>query len=438
MFLGGQFVEVGISPNGSFGTDDYRSGYYTPVSKPSTFYGRSGLFGIGMVGDADGFGSGADLRIDYFMPGSPFQATTVGYNGTMSASWNVYNPSVATVQLLPLGADNVMRAQITSTVGSMQIVQTVSLGKTDKYFKTNVTLSNTAGSAINDATFISHFDPDNTSDVGGSYTTIQKIEQTIAADGAAVVSATSLPSDAYATLSGGNQSKIIYYTTDARATVGQGRDFWSNGGRASDLAAMVALAASQVKGSSATADDAMGIVFNVGSIGAGASKSFNYLTSLDNRDMSVILSSLATAAGATTPTTPTTPSLPATPTTTIPQDTAVSTVQSTVIQPVLNTSTTSGIVSPTAPPPLVVLTQQGSLPVFDVNGGLAFVQVGAPQGQGSGNSTTTIQSVADLPPDLGGRDPLGFMRVFVISGGLNLPAVALNALGQNRLNDANQ
>lgn len=129
---------------------------------------------------------------------------------------------------------------------------------------------------------------------------------------------------------------------------------------------------------------------------------------------------------------------PPTITTNIPQDTAVSTVQRTVVQPVVNTSTGSSIVSPTAPPPSVVLTQQGSLPVFDVNGGLAFVQVPASQGQGGGSSTTNIQSTADLPTDVGGRDPLGFMRVFVIGGGLNFPDVAFNVPGQNRQNDANQ
>mgnify|MGYP000929363226 CR=1 FL=1 len=138
---------------------------------------------------------------------------------------------------------------------------------------------------------------------------------------------------------------------------------------------------------------------------------------------------------------PSSPSVPpSTPTNSVPQNTAVATVQSTVVTPLTNTATPSNIVAPSAPPPTVVVSQQGSLPVFDVNGGLAFVQVGAPQGTGgntspnnsSNSTTTTIQSVADLPPDLGGRDPMGFMRVFVVGGGLNLPEVALNAPGQNR------
>jgi len=148
-----------------------------------------------------------------------------------------------------------------------------------------------------------------------------------------------------------------------------------------------------------------------------------------------VVNTVAQSAGVATTTPATTPT---TTTNTTPQNTAVATAQSTAVEPVVNTSTGSSIVSPTAPPPSVVLTQQGSLPVFDVNGGLAFVQVPASQGQGSGSSTTNIQSTGGLPPDVGGRDPLGFMRVFVIGGGLKLPDVALGAPGQNRQNDANQ
>ena len=77
-----------------------------------------------------------------------------------------------------------------------------------------------------------------------------------------------------------------------------------------------------------------------------------------------------------------------------------------------------------------MLSQQGNLPVFDVSGGLAFVQVG--QGGAGGTTgtatasadgkTTSTDSVTGLPTDIGGRDPYGFMRVFVVGGGVNLPA----------------
>ncbi len=410
VFLGGKYIEIGIAPGGYFGTGSV---------KPGTFYGRNGRSGIGMVGDADGFGSGADLRIDYFMPGSPFQSTTAGYNDATASSWSPGKGTPATVEVLPLGADNVMKAKVTTTVGDMQIVQIISLAKADKYFKTEATLNNTGAAAIANATFISHFDPDNTVDVGGDYETIQKIEQTIAAgDGAAVVSATSKPGDAYATLSGGSQSKIIYYSADARATVGQGGDFWNSAGNAAAVSTMTSLAASQTKGNTATADDAMGIVFNVGSIAAGASKNFSYLTSLDNRDMSTILTELGGASGVTPSAPVTGPSLPV--------DTAIKTAQVLPVEARTNTSTLPPTVSPTNTPPTEVVTSgQGSLPVYDLSGGLAFVAV--PGSGGTPAAGGAAPANGNLPTEVGGRDPLGFMRVFVVGGGLSLP----DGLGDN-------
>jgi len=133
---------------------------------------------------------------------------------------------------------------------------------------------------------------------------------------------------------------------------------------------------------------------------------------------------------------PSSPSSTTTSGTTTAQNSAVSTIQHTVVQPVVNTSTTPNIVSPSAPPPTVVMSQQGTLPILDVNGGLALVQLDTPQNQSGTRTTTNIQSVADLPPDVSGRDPLGFMRVFVVGGGLSLPEVALNAPAQNSQNDA--
>lgn len=95
----------------------------------------------------------------------------------------------------------------------------------------------------------------------------------------------------------------------------------------------------------------------------------------------------------------------------------------------------------TALPTVVPTGGSTTLPVFAVSGGLALVQLspaeGQQGGQGGGSGTTNIQSVAELPRDVGGRDPLGFMRVFVVGGGLNLAPVALNAFGQAPLGNIN-
>jgi filamentous hemagglutinin family protein len=136
---------------------------------------------------------------------------------------------------------------------------------------------------------------------------------------------------------------------------------------------------------------------------------------------------------------------------TIPVDAAIKIAQSLPVEPITNTSTIVGTPPATTPPPVsVMLPQQGSLPVVGLSGGLAFVQVNAPAGganppeqgalpgstgpaaAGTPDEATTSSaprgnSGGDTVP--AGRDPMGFMRVFVVEGGLNLPDVALNAAG---------
>lgn len=76
------------------------------------------------------------------------------------------------------------------------------------------------------------------------------------------------------------------------------------------------------------------------------------------------------------------------------------------------------------PPAQVTLPQQAALPVVDLSGGLAIVELtGAPATSNSGQAVT---SSADMVPPIGitGMDPLGFMRVFVTQGGINMPSNA--------------
>ncbi|MCZ4303339.1 filamentous hemagglutinin N-terminal domain-containing protein [Zoogloeaceae bacterium G21618-S1] len=137
-------------------------------------------------------------------------------------------------------------------------------------------------------------------------------------------------------------------------------------------------------------------------------------------------------------------------------NTAIKTAQSLPLQPMTNTATVLGTPSPTAPPPVSVVTnQQGTLPVVGLSGGLAFVELPAAGGgaaastrnAGTTGATGTVgatgttsstgatgsndagdsadgTSGAGLPPDLGGRDPQGFMNVFVVAGGVKLPGEA--------------
>lgn len=462
-FLGGKYIELGLcgtdagsncstSEAGKFGTDN----------KPSLFFGRTASqTGIGMIGDADGFGTGTDLRIDYFLPGSPAEQFTVGFDSTTGKNFATLANS-GTFGFESLGSDGAIRLTYSAVLGSkLEVKQEISLKLLDAFFNNTVTLTNVDSSALNDVHFVRSFDPDNTKDLGGAYSNTQKIEQTIAGgSGANVVSATSNTGDSYYTLSGDKTAKIIYFSTDAATQVGYGNAFFGG----TSISAMVSAANGLSQGSSQSADQGIGIIYNGGTIAAGASKSFSYLTSLDNRDIATILSELGSAAGGT----PSAPVIttPATPPTT-PVIAAVSNMQTLPVDPIANTTSGSVVNSPTTPAPTVVLSQQGNLPVFGISGGLAFVQVnqgaawgttaaapgaaggadnsaggatGGMGGMGGGNASargsssassssssaegksTGTDSVTGLPTDVGGRDPHGFMRVFVVGGGVNLPS----------------
>ncbi|MCM0044873.1 MAG: filamentous hemagglutinin N-terminal domain-containing protein [Burkholderiaceae bacterium] len=331
VFLGGKFIEVGINRVGYFGangTTGSPRNYISNAVFPSLFYGRQTGFGVGMTGAANGFANSfdkttntataQDLRIDYFLPGSPFENMSFGAGSTTlgSTSFNSSTLPVTTVELMPLGSDNVMKAKITSTRGDMEVSQVISFGKTDKYFNNAVTLKNVGATSLSDVSFVRNFDPDNTVDIGrggGVYDTIQKLDRSIAAgDSVTIVSATSPLVDPwsdwmrhpttnvwghYGTLTpepyytaAAKQSVIFYSTTDSRVSMGfdtswNSQPFWGR-----DIAAMSATIATQVKGNSTIGltdanpdgsfDGAMGLLFRGGDLAAGASVNFNYNTVL--------------------------------------------------------------------------------------------------------------------------------------------------------------
>ncbi|PUE65077.1 two-partner secretion domain-containing protein [Arcobacter caeni] len=292
VFIGGKYIEIGINDDagGKFGT----------TNKPSLFFGRQGgLSGIGMTGDADGFGIGVDLRIDYFLPGSPYEEFAAGYtlSGTQTQGSNF--ATGAGITLVGLDSNNKLIANVLSTLGgNLEVSQQISLSLNDKYFNNSVSLHNIGASGLDNVVFVRGFDPDNTKDIGGDFTTINTIDQLKSAgDSATVISATSISGDAYSTATGGSQSKIIYYTTNSSASVG------FNVGR-NNAYGMLAGTTSQNKGDTSTSDVGIAIAFNLGSIAAGDSKTLNYLTSLDNRDMSTILSELNAASTPTPAATP--------------------------------------------------------------------------------------------------------------------------------------
>ena len=134
------------------------------------------------------------------------------------------------------------------------------------------------------------------------------------------------------------------------------------------------------------------------------------------------------------------PVAPAIPAVVPPPSVVQQAVQNAVQQPVVsnnnpvinNPANTMPDVSNAGKPPVnVVLPQEGTLPVVDLSSGLAFVELSAPNGQSGSESGNGSSGGGDLAPPAGvtGMDPLGFMRVFVTRGGINMPEQASNDVG---------
>lgn len=288
IFLGGNYIELGIRTNtsiGKFGADTNPGGAFTGRSNAA----GSAIAGIGMVGDADGFGTGAVLNIDYFMPGSPEEGFYAGYKISGVATTGKNFGSTVT----DTSSGSTLSATINGSIGgNLSVSQAISFDVNDLFFKNVVTLTNIGGSTLDNVRFMRSFDPDNTVDKSGSYSTINTVDRSIAAgDGVAVVSAKSSTGDTYYTRSGNKQATILYYSTDARAKGGMG-----TGGLApSGVYDSNVYDSASAKGTSGSYDAYISMAVDVGSLASGATATFTYYTSLDNRDINTILSAIASA-----------------------------------------------------------------------------------------------------------------------------------------------
>ncbi len=287
LFLGGNYIELGIRTNnsiGKFGADTNPGGSFTGRTNAS----NAAIAGIGMVGDADGFATGAVLNVDYFMPGTPEEGFYAGYKvGGVATTGKNFGTSVTNTS-----SGNTLSALVTGSTGSLRVEQAISFQVNDLFFKNTVTLTNTGASTLDNVRFMRSFDPDNTVDKSGSYSTVNTIERTIAAgDGVAVVSAKSSTGDTYYTRSGSKQATILYYSSDSRAKVGMA----TSGLAPSGVYDANVYDSSSAKGTVGTYDAYISIAFDVGSIAAGSSVTVTYYTSLDNRDIATILSAIAAA-----------------------------------------------------------------------------------------------------------------------------------------------
>jgi hypothetical protein len=284
VFLGGDYIELGISKRGSFGTTSGQA-------LPSGFYGTASRTNVGMSSNAAGFGNSPDTRIDYFLPGTPEERWVVGYKigGTASTGSNsllMGTNSISDNTVTDQSSGTQLMATSHGTFNSkLDITQVISFNAGDKFFKNEVTLKNIDSAPLDSVRYMRTFDPDNTVDKGGQSQTRNQILYTFAAgDGKAVVMAdTSHNNSDPVYVANGSRSPILFYSNDSRARVS------SYGFSNSDPYAASAYDSASAKGTAYTGDNAITITFDVGTLAAGASQKVIYYTSLDNRDFDEVL-----------------------------------------------------------------------------------------------------------------------------------------------------
>ena len=182
-FLQGNYVEVGISPLGSYGSSTARpAGYHGGIVGGSTYApcgGAGGTSHLGFVADPamDGWTAGTPPYFgDYFLPGSPFEGWSLQVGtGARADCWNGTGgmPTGMTGSNISHSATS---TNVTSTwegmYDSIKITQVTTIPISALYFTVKVTLTNLSAFAKNNIYYMRTLDPDNDQQqAGGGFPT---------------------------------------------------------------------------------------------------------------------------------------------------------------------------------------------------------------------------------------------------------------------------
>ncbi|WP_422745578.1 hypothetical protein ACN27E_24835 [Mycobacterium sp. WMMD1722] len=277
LFLGGNYIELGISTVGSFGTAGGKPEGFTGGNPPGGHENS-----IGLSYDVDGYGHGSDAALDFFVPDAPEERWSIGIDNTRFAGFSALAgtagnaTSLTNTALTDNSSGNVLSASFSSTVDeSLRVTQTHTFNTNDSYWATTVTLTNVSGVDLANVEFMRSFDPDGTRSVGGDNTTVNTVLGQFETDGFSMVSAASLEGDAYDTLTG-SRAVIFLYSRDPRAIAYTGGFTNANPYEFDNL--------NQSNGYTTTADDAIGIVFKAGNMTPGSTVTFTYYTGATTDD----------------------------------------------------------------------------------------------------------------------------------------------------------
>ena len=184
VFLKGKYVEIGIAPNGGYGSTLEAPANYHPFLGGTTFDFwdpgagtdlTSGNF-LGFVADygADGWTVGTPpFWGDFYLPGDPQEGWAVSVGGTESDAYipayqyfggpplTGYTGSLAGTNLAYINSGGISKGVWKGTDGAMEIRQTTTLDTNKLYFTVNVIMVNHGLTALNNIYYVRTVDPDN-------------------------------------------------------------------------------------------------------------------------------------------------------------------------------------------------------------------------------------------------------------------------------------
>ena len=178
VFLGGNYIEVGISKGGSFGTTDIAPESFNSHATAHTDYK------LGLISDGDGWDTGnAPTTGDFFLPGTPEERYGIAYKiGGSTYQYFVAdrmtsaNSSMFTVRDESDTSKGLLKAVVSgTTTENVKIEIVYSFGTDDKYYNTEVYIKNLGSEEITELRFLRSFDPDQDADLYGEYETYNKV-----------------------------------------------------------------------------------------------------------------------------------------------------------------------------------------------------------------------------------------------------------------------
>lgn len=285
IFLQANHLEVGISTNGSFGSNGNAPAGYHP--RPDNGVTPPAPLGFVSDPDQDGWaislpGSPAFLG-DFFLPGDPQEGWELSFGGTRSLAYRMTPGFTGTLRgdnTAYSGTATVATGTWRGTMGPLAITQTTTLKKDKMYFVVNVKLHNTGATNLNNIYYCRTLDAEPDAAVNGlSYDSDKNIQyQTSAGSKKCLVYA-----------NGTNISKAFVGlgTKDCRAKCFIGNQFTPKDASHPDIYNQAGTASAYLYHTGAKRVDGscMGIIYKIDTIKAGKETELNFAYVLKKQDL---------------------------------------------------------------------------------------------------------------------------------------------------------